>query len=276
MNLKRLTVTKDEDGTALVGFLSGRLRLSRSKAKALINQRDIFVNQQRTWMARHTLKAGDIVEMPDRQNRSDTAKIPILFEDDYYVVANKRPGMLSNEQGSAEEILRSQLNEENLKVVHRLDRDTSGCLLLAKTPEAFEKAVSMFRERSVKKSYHVVVSGRIDWKERTLKTPIEGRKAVTLCRCLDTNRQASHLTAVLETGRTHQIRQHLNAIDHPVVGDRHYGTRSAASSKTMKVGRQMLHASDLRFTHPFTNRRLSVRAPVPKDLRNCLKSFGLT
>jgi len=134
----------------------------------------------------------------------------------------------------------------------------------------------MFRRRQVAKTYQVIVEGRLEATDKQIAKPLEGRSAVTRVRTLDSNKSASHLSVVLETGRTHQIRKHLAASRHPVLGDRTYAGGPKNDSRLVKVRRQMLHASRLSFVHPRTGRRISVRAALPSDFRNSLRAFRLT
>jgi 23S rRNA-/tRNA-specific pseudouridylate synthase len=184
--------------------------------------------------------------------------------------------MLSNGLNSVESKLREHLRLPALVAAHRLDRDTSGCLLMAKTAQAFDNVLPLFRRHDVKKTYHVIAAGRVEESEQVITVPIDGEMAITRVRTLDVNRDASHLLVTIDTGRTHQIRKHLDHIRHPVIGDRHYGTRLAASDKSLRVGRQMLHASTIEFVHPETHRRVFAKAPLPRDFRNGLRTFNLT
>ena len=227
-------------------------------------------------MARHQLKLGDVIEIiraPASINQNITPQF--LFDNDSFLIINKPAGILSNGPDSVESRLRAQLNLPALTAVHRLDRDTSGCLLLAKTESAANKATSLFRNRKIKKNYHVIVRGQFRWKKYTISIPIEGQPAVTHLKTLDSNKTASLLIAHTDTGRTHQIRKHLLALHHPVMGDRHYGTRFNESDKTIYVPRQMLHSSEIFFCDPETNRPIRAIAPLPNDFRYCLKLFKL-
>ncbi len=266
-----------EGGMALIEFLARKLGSSKNRAKDLLNARNVFVNRRRVWMARHELNAGDVVQITEAvPERKAPPRFDVLYEDDDYLVVNKRSGMLSNDFDSVESWLREQLGIPELAAAHRLDRDTSGCLLLAKNAKAFKAVVELFRAQEVKKVYHVVAAGRVEPREQEITIPINGEKAVTKIRTLDSNSRATHLQARIDTGRTHQIRKHLSAIRHPVIGDRFYGTRLPVTDESLKIGRQMLHASTLEFVHPATRRRVYAKAPLPRDFRNCLKMYGLT
>jgi len=270
-----LKVKQAEQGKPLVGFLATRLGLSGKKAKALLDQRAVFVNNKPVWMAHHRLKAGDHISVTRLPSLTPADSIPILHRDDDYIVASKPPALLSNGPGSLEDLLRKQCSEPSIKAVHRLDRDTSGCLLFATNESAREKMVELFKQHAVKKSYHAIVVGFFPEASCSITKPVEGLSATTLIRRLDACKQASHLQISIVTGRTHQIRRHLSTIHHRILGDRQYGTHRPTSER-VDVLRQMLHATELRFRHPKTHKALSVRSPLPKDFKQCLKSFRLS
>jgi len=278
METTKLIVGNGENGIFLQDFLSNRLDLSRNKAKQIIDSRTVFVNSRRVWMARHSLRSGDRVEFPDQETAyspSASAKSTILFEDDDYMIVNKPAGLLSNGQNSFEEKLRKQLNISSLRAIHRLDKDTSGCFLLAKNQSAFDKIVPLFQERAVTKSYEAIAAGQVEPRVLTIETPIDNQPAITHVRVINANRFASHLQISIETGRTHQIRKHLLSIDHPVMGDKNYGTRIPASAKAISITRQMLHATSLQFIHPSTANHVHARAALPNDFISCLHNFRL-
>jgi RluA family pseudouridine synthase len=270
-----LTVTSPA-ATTLQDFLASELGLSRNRAKALLDAKAVLVNRRRIWMARHLLRKGDVVEVvaaetPDRT----TFNIPVLTETPDYLVVNKPAGILANGPDSAESQLRTERDEPPLRAAHRLDRDTSGCLLVARNDQAFDSAVALFRERKVTKTYRAIVAGQIESARRDIAFPLDGLTAHTLIRAISVNREASYLDVTIETGRTHQIRRHLAMIGHPVLGDREHGTRQAVSDRQLTVPRQMLHAHSLAFNKPSDGHPLRAFAPIPDDFKTCLAQFGL-
>lgn len=269
------SVSRETGKTVLLDFLADKLNLSRRKAKELLDSRNVFVNRKRVWMARHILKPGDKIECL-REERPVIKDLPvdILYEDDDYLVVNKRSGLLSNGPDSVESMLR--MTYPGIAAAHRLDRDTSGCLLFARNPDALRKIVQLFSGHLVKKLYHVVVMGCFEPRECTVSSPIDGEPAVTHFRVFDSNNEASHLQAKIETGKTHQIRRHLVAARFPVLGDKYYGTRIPAGDKALSLGRQMLHASVIEFVSPVSRRRIRASAPLPRDFRRCLQMYNLT
>lgn len=282
----KFPVHRPEAGTTLLEFLAGRLSVSRKQAKRLLDQRCVFVNGRRVWMAHHALAAGDEVEatlevkQPARREKREMRdvrdkKLVTLWEDADYLVVNKPAGLISNGPGSVENLLVRQEGMEAFRVAHRLDRDTTGCLLCAKHPDAFGKAIEMFRAGLVKKQYLVIVSGMVRKAEFTISKPLDGQTAVTRARRLDANAKASYLLVDLETGRTHQIRRHLAAAGHPVLGEKEYKPGRDLSPQERRIARQMLHAYRISFTHPFTQNEIRHEAPLPKDFLTCLREFNL-
>lgn len=277
MKSKSFDVRREEEGENLQDFLASQLFLSRNKAKAIVDSRNVTVNGRRVWMARHTLRHGDLVELlapdiPAQKNRAPT----VLLEDDSILIVNKSAGILSNGPASAEAELSTRRSEPALQVAHRLDRDTSGCLLLARSPAVFERLVESFRNHEVTKIYHVIVAGLLRAESRTLEGDIDGLAAVTHIRTVDSNRRGSHLVARIETGRTHQIRRHLADIRHPVLGDRQYGAAPMGARPGVLPERHMLHAFEISFPHPVTGAPVHAKAPLPADFLQCLKALQLT
>lgn len=277
MQQRQFQVKNEQAGTTLQDFLAASLKLSRNRAKALIDARKVFVNGHRVWMARHTLRRGDGVEVAVEAAAAAPATAPaFLYQDDDYGVVNKPAGRLSNGPESVEADLQAATGIATLRAVHRLDRDTSGCLLMAKHREAFDRAVELFRGRQILKIYHAIVAGRIQEHQRTIEEPVEGEQAVTHLQVLDSGREASHLKLKIETGRTHQIRRHLTTIGHPVLGDPAYGTGHVLPDLFRKVPRQLLHAACLQFVSPVSGKKVRVEAPLPADFRTWLRRLGLT
>jgi 23S rRNA pseudouridine1911/1915/1917 synthase len=268
-------VTAAERGLSLQDVLARRLHVSRNAAKRLLDARDVCVNRQRVWMAHHTLRAGDTVDVFVAERPPAAASIPILLDAGGYLIADKPPGLLSNGPGSVEERLQAQLGDSALRAAHRLDRDTSGCLLLARDAKALEAAVAVFRRGEVVKIYHAIVQGALAAGSMRVNQPIDGQHAVTLIRTLDANPRASHVQARLETGRTHQIRRHLATLGHPVVGDREYFTRIRADKRDLSAPRQMLHAFRLELPGLLNGGSLRAQAPLPPDFRRCLAQYRL-
>jgi 23S rRNA pseudouridine1911/1915/1917 synthase len=274
--LQQYTATHGETGITLQQFLAAHLRLSKGKAKDLLDRRVVFVNGRRVWMARHALRAGDKVEIQPLLESASAKFAPrILFEDAALIVADKPAGLLTNGKDSLEECLRTRQRLPALAAVHRLDNETSGCLLLAKNQSAREALVALFGQREVTKVYHAIAAGRVRADIHEIRAPVDGEPALTRLELLDACPQASHLKLNIETGRTHQIRKHLLAIRHPVLGDKQYGGRFQPAGMQAEIPRQMLHSAVLAFTHPLTGVAVRCVAHLPQDFRACLRRFHL-
>lgn len=300
-NIERLLVGKPENERSLQDFLSARCGLSRRAAKAMIDGRNVWVNRKCVWIAHHALHTGDTVDVPrsvvsaakrqpgsDRANRTNSASgkdtpqavrhIRVLVETPDYIVADKPAGMLScGDPKSVEMALRLQLRIPTIEAVHRLDRDTTGCLLMAKTHTAFMAAVEVFKTHSVKKTYFAIAAGRFPHAHETVAAPLDGKPAVSHVTREATSQEASFLKVRIETGRTNQIRRHLSSIRFPILGDRTFGLKKARDPKLMAVSRQMLHASELQLPDPMRGGKNQIKAhsPLPADFRQCLKTFGM-
>lgn len=268
---------RPEDGRELLDFLSAKLGESRNRTKRLLDARVVFVNQRRVWMAKHRLRIGDQVEVTGAPSEVPGVDLAVvLHQDAHLVIANKPAGILSNGEASLESALRAPLNSPGLTAVHRLDRDTSGCLILARSKDVRDRMIPMFESRSITKAYHVLALGRTGQREFSVSRPIDDQPAETRFRVVDSNPIASHILAKIETGRTHQIRRHLEGMGHPVLGDRMYGTRNTLPPSLRRLPRQMLHAYSLTFRHPVTGETVHVTAPLPADFRSCMKQLKLT
>ncbi len=299
-NIERLLVGKPENGKTLQDFLAARVGLSRRAAKAIIDGRSVWVNRKCVWIAHHALHTGDTVEVPravvsaaKRQPGSDrtpkgTSAAPagsgsarhirVLVETPDYVVADKPSGVLScGDPKSVEMLLRLQMHIPTLEAVHRLDRDTTGCLLLAKTHTAYNAAVEVFKTHSVKKVYYAIVAGRFPHAHETVNAPLDGKPAVSHITRETVSPDASFLKVRIETGRTNQIRRHLASIRFPILGDRTFGLKTARDPRLMSVNRQMLHAAELELPDPMRNLKepLKAHSPLPADFRQCLRTFGM-
>ena len=228
--------------------------------------------------------------------------IPILYEDDYLMVINKPAGVVVNrgetERGETvadwleNNFQFSIFNFQNLRlgIVHRLDKETSGCLIIAKTPEAFTELQRQFKGREVKKEYLALVHGKVEPKEGTIKVPIarshHDRDKFTVVaggRISETSYEVASQLAINgspltllkvfpKTGRTHQIRVHFKYFGHPLVSDEKYGGSIAAEDRKW-CPRIFLHAAKIEFLHPVKKNKISIEAGLPSDLDEVLKTL---
>ena len=302
--LASLAVGK-QDPKILQDFLALKFALSRRTAKAMIDGRNVWVDRKCVWIARYALKTGDIMEIPQtvvkgaqKQSAQTAAKdgrqpaaegraqprdaaakrhVRVLWQNEHYLVCDKPAGLVScDDPKSVESILREQENIPTLEAVHRLDRDTTGCLMFAKRHAALEAAIEMFRTHKVSKVYHAIVAGPFKFAHRIVDTPLDGQPALSRIAREAMSADASFLRVSIETGRTNQIRRHLSSIRFPIIGDRVFGLKNARDPRLMRVPRQMLHASTLTLPDPLSPReKISVHSPLPADFRQTLRLFGM-
>lgn len=273
-----LIVRQPESGLPLDRFLAFRLGVSRKQAKKWLDARCIFVNRKRIWIAHHPTRTGDVVEVVPYEIADVSAPPPqqlkILYKDDRCIVIDKPPGLPSVGPKSAETILRERFPE--VRPVHRLDRDTSGCLLFARGESMRETLEKQFEERAVCKIYLAVTIGPFPEHVRKVEKPVDGQPAITEFRLLRRGKEASLVEARPLTGRTHQIRLHLRAAGHPIAGDKAYATREISSDLLRHLPRQMLHAWRLSWRDPVTGERKNVVAPIPADFRAAITALNLS
>ncbi len=310
-------MTPDEEGLRLDVFCAVRLEdLSRSQAQKLIKLGHVLVDSAQR-AASHAVKSGETVRVEmsasaAMENVPVAQDIPIrvVFEDEDLVVINKEAGIVvhpaeGNRDGTVVNALLGRGvplspagGPDRPGVVHRLDKDTSGLLVLAKTDRAFRGLSARISSHEFRKTYHAIVWGALGVPSRTIDAPIGrhpvhrqrmsvakrgGREALTQVFVVDTFEHFDYIRVITVTGRTHQIRVHLSHISHPILGDPVYGgrrvrvsspgakdrARLAAILKTMQ--RQALHASRLSFAHPVTNKVLEFKTALPDDMRSVLE-----
>ena len=281
-------------------FLEGQMaNISRSQIKNLIEQDLVLVNDVLPKKAGQTLKLQDKILVDIKQNDAhniiaEDLPLNIIFEDEYLAVINKEQGMVvhpaaGNYSGTLVNALMhhfTHLSSINSSVrpgiVHRLDKDTSGLLVIAKNNEVHENLAKQIKEKSAKRVYRAICSGIIkedsgvinknlirstkDRKKIEVTTETKGRSAITEYKVLDRLAGFTYVEFNLLTGRTHQIRVHAKYLGHPVLGDASYGH----NYKKIKLNGQLLHAYKLSFTHPITKERMTFEAPLPAYFQKML------
>ena len=275
MNKERFAVKPHEDGLTILEVLANHLRCSKKQAKLLLDGKQVFVNEQRIWMAKHTVSRKDIIETI--RPESAKSKIEILKKSGDILFINKPAGIVTNDSAKSLEVrLQRELGNPEICAIHRLDRETSGCVMFAKNEEAKESVIPLFKEQKVIKIYRAIVSGRVSDQLQTITRDIKGESATTLVHVLDRTRDASYLELRIKTGRTHQIRKHLAAVRHPVLGDKGYAGTKGLTEVLRTLPRQMLHAYKLILPNPTDKEQtLRVTAHVPSDFKETLKTLKL-
>lgn len=294
-----LDVLDPEDGDRLDRVVSGRVHdISRSYAQQLMKSGHVLVNGE-TVKPAHRVRPGDkleillppVVEPEDLP--PDYLPIPIIYEDDDLLVFDKPPGVVTHpapghERGTLVNALRAirpdlQFNNERLGVVHRLDKDTSGLIVVAKHEVSRLFLLQQWQERLVVKRYIALVHDVIEEERGTIDAPIsrdpnnrkrmavvrDGRPAVSHFDVVKRFRDATLVDIHIETGRTHQIRVHMAFMGHSVVGDATYGRKRFS----VEVPRQFLHAAYLKFDLPGDRGPLELETPLPNDLQTVLDAL---
>jgi len=298
-----LLISDEEAGERLDRVLAARdLGLSRAALQRLIACGRVQVDG-RTPSRREPAQAGAIVSIrpePPAPMDAEPEDLPleVVYEDEHLVVVNKAAGMVvhpapGHPRGTLVNAVLYHFGVEGASgdrpgIVHRLDKDTSGVMVVARSALAHEGLSRAFAQHDIDRRYQALVTGLFP-KERTFDTlhgrhpgdrkrfsshVSRGRRAVTLVRPLETLHGTTRVECALSTGRTHQIRVHLTDANHPILGDRLYGRtprdpRLAAAAQIL--GRQALHAAVLGFTHPITQEKLHFETPLPEDFQRALE-----
>jgi 23S rRNA pseudouridine1911/1915/1917 synthase len=317
-----LSASPEDAGKRLDAFLAAHVDgWSRSRLHPLIENGDILVNGA-VAKASYRVREGDeieveLTELPPATFEPENIPLDIVYEDEYLAVINKPAGMVVHPgagviSGTLANALAfhfgfsildlgsdgrdDESKIQNLKskigIVHRLDKDTSGLIVVAKDEQTAEELSRQFHDREIEKSYIALVHGYVEENSGTIDRPIarhkhnrttmtiaaHGRLALTLWRVEDRSEKFTLLNVDIKTGRTHQIRVHLASINHPVVGDETYnsGRDKTVADLTIRkaiadLGRFFLHAEKLSFTHPKTGERMRFKQPLPKELETFLE-----
>lgn len=297
-----IEITEQHSGQRLDNFLLARLKgVPRSRIYRLLRKGEVRVNKGRK-EAKFRLNTGDMVRIPPVRVSQEKSVVPvpavlgrslqrdILFEDETLIVLNKLPGFAVHggsgiDSGVIEGLRQQRPEAPFLELLHRLDRDTSGCLLIAKKRSVLRKLHELFRDDVIEKTYLALFAGIWNRKKTLVDAPLlknvskggermvvvrrAGKPSQTLFRRI---RHLAHVQATLvqaepKTGRTHQIRVHAAWLGHPLVGDQRYGSPEVNREfKSRGFRRLFLHAEKLKFVHPVTGQLLLINAPLPLEL----------
>lgn len=320
--LKEITVTAEAAGQRLDHFLASQLEgLSRSRVQLLLEQGDVRLNGAQA-KASHKLRGGEVISIEGDPHPAPLKAVPenipldVVFEDEVMAVINKPAGMMvhagagmNDDERSRGTLVNALLyrfsklsstsGELRPGIVHRLDKETSGLIVVAKTDAAHAALAELFSSRRIHKTYIALVQGHME-RDRGSVTADIGRDPLRRTR-MTTRATENMRTAVshyevqsriagrfgkftlvhvrIETGRTHQIRVHMASLGHPVVGDTLYGASGHLTEQTpahgsgrraelerIRLGRNFLHAARLEFTHPLTHKPVELEAPLPPEL----------
>lgn len=271
-------VSQAENEEKLATFIKAHLseaKFSFRKIKSWIDAGLCSLNHRKEKFHHTTVRSGDIVELiVPEETKSPTSEIETLFEDEFLLVCNKPPGVICDER------LEKRMGAF---LVHRLDKDTSGVLLFAKSEDIRDRLFEDFRTRKVQKEYLAVVDGIIEKEHGTIDNylcPVkkfqgqtiwgiskshEGRHAVTDWKVVKRGACETVVMLYPYTGRTHQLRVHMKWLHHPILGDALYGSSYFSKYPAERV---LLHAQKLTFLHPISNKKLEFTAKIPEDIQN--------
>ena len=295
--MKIFVVEEEDKGTRLDQYLVKQLDLTRTRVQNLIKENNIKVNNEKTKVA-YKIEPNDSVrvyipEVVEKDIEAEDIKLDIVYQDGDIEIINKYSGMVvhpahGHYSGTLVNAILFQIKdlsgingEMRPGIVHRLDKDTSGLIIVAKNDKAHTKLTEMFKNKEIKKTYLAIVKGKVSKETGRIETNIgrdekdrkkmsvsrdekKGKLAITTYKVIDSNERYSLLDVNIETGRTHQIRVHMKHIGYPILGDIVYGRPDN------KIMRQMLHAYKLEFKHPITSEEMVLEAQLPKDFVEAL------
>ena len=286
--------------TRLDVFVSSHLGITRSSAQGLIDGGNVTVNG-RAESKNYKLRLGDKIEIEELEPKeldvcAENIPLDIIYEDDDIVVVNKRSGMVvhpapGNESGTLVNALLYHCGDTlsgingviRPGIVHRIDKDTSGLLVVAKNDEAHVFLSSLLKEHGIKRTYHAIIIGHMKEQCGTVDAPIArhsvdrkkmavvsgGREAITHYEVIEEYAGYSYIKLNLETGRTHQIRVHMSYKGHPIIGDTVYGGGKTQFEKAnaQLLDGQILHAKELSFPHPKTKEIMRFECDLPSNFK---------
>ena len=296
-----INVSDEETGERIDSFLSGKTEFTRTRIQQLIKEQNIMVNGKATKSSYKIEKDDEIaIEVPEAETteiKPENIKIDIVYEDSYIVVINKQAGLVvhpahGHYSGTLVNAILyhikdlSGINGEiRPGIVHRLDKDTSGLIVIAKNDKVHVTLTEMFQEKKIRKTYLAILKGKLNKSEGKVVTQIgrdkndrkkmtvidditKGKTAITNYRVISQNSLFTLVKVNIETGRTHQIRVHMRHLGYPILGDSVYGRKDNEK-------RQMLHAYRLEFLHPVTGNPMEFIGEIPEDFQRALKKSDL-
>ena len=296
-----INVSDEETGERIDSFLSGKTEFTRTRIQQLIKERNIMVNGKATKSSYKIEKDDEIgIEVPEAETteiKPENIKIDIVYEDSYIAVINKQAGMVVHPaHGHCSGTLVNAIlyhikdlsginGEIRPGIVHRLDKDTSGLIVIAKNDKVHAALTEMFQEKKIRKTYLAILKGKLNKSEGKVVTQIgrdkndrkkmtvidditKGKTAITNYRVISQNSLFTLVKVNIETGRTHQIRVHMRHLGYPILGDSVYGRKDNEK-------RQMLHAYRLKFLHPVTGNPMEFAGEIPEDFQRALKKSDL-
>lgn len=304
--VKFIEIDEDISGQRIDNFLRNQLKnIPKSMIYRIVRKGEVRVNKKRI-KPEYKLQAGDVVRVPPVRMPEAKEAAPIspklkkvagledniIYEDDHFLVLNKPSGLAVHggsglKFGAIEALRALRPTARYLELVHRIDRDTSGILLIAKKRSALRKLQQDFREKTIYKHYYALVMGQWKTHWREVNVPLQknevnsivrvrptGKPSLTRFKVIESFKQATLVDASPITGRTHQIRVHVQYQGHPIAWDDRYGdARFDAYTKRFGLQRLFLHAHSIDFTHPATGKKMKIEAPMDDILLDCLEKI---
>ena len=292
-----MKIIVDEENIRLDHFLVKKLEFSRSKVQKLIKNGSVTVNDSKKNNS-YLIRIDDVIEINEKADENTMSMnsdidVCVVYEDSYLLVINKQSGLVVHPaNGHYDDTLvnallhrfkLSDIDSERPGIVHRIDKDTSGLMLVAKDNKTHELLANMIKNKEVERVYWALVDGVINHNTGTIDAPIGrdpnnrqkmcvtdkfSKEAITNFRVLKRYKENTLVECKLDTGRTHQIRVHFNYIGHPVYGDPVYGRRKSIDS----FG-QYLHSKSIRFIHPITKEKMFFDSELPEKFRKKLEEL---
>ncbi len=296
-----IDVSDEETGERIDSFLSGKTEFTRTRIQQLIKDKNITVNGKVTKSSYKIEENDEIaIEVPEAETteiKPENIKIDIVYEDSDIAVINKQAGLVvhpahGHYSGTLVNAILyhikdlSGINGEiRPGIVHRLDKDTSGLIVIAKNDKVHTALTEMFQEKKIRKTYLAILKGKLNKSEGKIVTQIgrdkndrkkmtvidditKGKNAITNYKVVSQNNLFTLVKVNIETGRTHQIRVHMRHLGYPILGDSVYGRKDNEK-------RQMLHAYKLEFLHPVTGYQMEFTGEIPEDFQKALKKSDL-
>jgi 23S rRNA pseudouridine1911/1915/1917 synthase len=295
--MQKIHISSSEiNNTLLPDYMSEALGFSSRQIKKLLKNKKVFINGKAAY-SDNKLKSGDLLEIdlseePRKDILPEDIELTIIYEDEHILAVNKPPFMLVHPTpnhmsgtllNAVAYYFESQKVKAALRLLNRLDMNTSGVVVIPKSAAVHSKLEEMMKLGSIRKFYIAAIEGTIDPDKGIIDVPIgkdevdpirrkvrsDGQPSTTIYETLKKAKNHSLVRLELLTGRTHQIRVHLSHLGHPVIGDELYGKAS------IYIGRQALHASDMELTHPFGNGVIKLHAELPDDIRGLVTQLEL-